>query len=222
MTFDYSQQNIDELKRVISSPRFSRYLQLVGNNSEEDALMLYVLNARLSGSFIHLLQIVEVALRNSLDQTLITAHGSDWLTGGAVSLGPRQIQQVKEARRRACLPAGVCIDDLSFGFWVELLTRYYEQSLWIPCLHGTFQIRAALSKRKEVHNLFDDIRRFRNRVAHHDQVVSREPKMIIEKIITALGWLSPTMSQWVAGNEEATSAWDDILIIKATRGWTGF
>ncbi|MHA3723017.1 hypothetical protein ACXR2T_03980 [Leucobacter sp. HY1910] len=55
--------------RLLSEPRFNRYLESCEGNFE-NAVSLYVANIRLSGAAIEAINIVEVVLRNSVDVQL--------------------------------------------------------------------------------------------------------------------------------------------------------
>jgi hypothetical protein len=58
---------------ALSVERMSTYLYAC-NGSQADAVALYVWNLRASGAFWETLDVVEVVLRNALDQRLATRH----------------------------------------------------------------------------------------------------------------------------------------------------
>lgn len=67
-----------EIERHLSVPRIHKYLSLCGNKTR--AIKLYKANMKLSQSFHPVLGIIEIAIRNNINEAL-TAHfgDSDWI-----------------------------------------------------------------------------------------------------------------------------------------------
>ncbi len=86
-------------------------------------------------------------------------------------------------RRRYPIDPPHVVASLAFGFWVSLLGRggsvggagtpraNYEMTLWRPALHRAFPHVRKL--RAKVHRPLDDLRTFRNRIAHHEPIFNR-------------------------------------------------
>lgn len=78
---------------LLSTPRLTPYLELTNGNVKE-ALQLYRWNIELSGALYEAVHVVEVIIRNAVDEQLRTwnshqrdratgrSHGSDWLLDG--------------------------------------------------------------------------------------------------------------------------------------------
>ena len=66
---------------------------------------------------------------------------------------------------------GRVVAELSLGFWVALFARGYEESLWRTALYRCFDPTPA---RRQLHKQLNRLRRFRNRVAHHEPILSRD------------------------------------------------
>ncbi len=50
---------------------------------------------------------------------------------------------VKQAQEKVSVPrssqdADDLVTELSFGFWVSLISRTYDRPLWVPALHRAF------------------------------------------------------------------------------------
>ncbi len=89
------------------------------------------------------------------------------------------------------------VAELTFGFWITLLDRRYERVLWPRLLRSAFpHMPAAIRQRQTLSKRFDDIRKLRNRVFHHEPILNR-PNLIQEHaaIIDAIGWISPAMKE---------------------------
>lgn len=217
--FAYDEEKIVELKRSVSEPRFSKYLQLVGNGSEEDAFWLYVLNAQLSGAFLLPLETLEVLLRNRCDEAIAGAYGADWITNGSLKMVAWQRREVENVRH--VHGGSACAADFCLGFWVQFFGRHYSD-LWRERMHAIFVNRPDKFRRQDVFRALDAARDFRNRIAHHEQVVGKTPADKLADIMAAVGWVSPTLAEWLAAHEQASVAWGEIQRLKAERGWTGF
>jgi hypothetical protein len=218
--FIYDAQSIASLKDAFSVPRLSTHKRLVGNDAEDDVFILYLLNSRLSGAFVNPINVVEVVLRNKCDRAVTRIFGSDWMTNGRLNLTDWQKESIRMiiARRHAVSAA-----DFTMGFWVELLSKKFDVSLWRTTLHKEFRPASGRSmQRKDVHSVFNGIRDFRNRVAHHQQVVGWDPLRCLEKMIESVGWLSPEASSWLASHEEVSGLCREIEEEKVRRGWSGF
>lgn len=66
---------INKVRTHLSSARINRYLIATGNNNQR-AVKLYKHNLRVSQSFMPILSILEVSIRNGLN-TILTAHFTD-------------------------------------------------------------------------------------------------------------------------------------------------
>jgi hypothetical protein len=118
----------------------------------------------------------------------------------------RERQKVLAARERIGSDPrrwteGRLIARLDFGFWVTLCgdayadTRSEGPRLWPRALDVAFQKRPrTVTTRAEVFHRFDRIRKFRNRVAHHQSVWNQDYLAQHEYILESLGWISPRLS----------------------------
>lgn len=92
---------------------------------------------------------------------------------------------------------GRMLAELNFGFWVTILVPKYEVSLWRPALRRAFPMRPKGTERKDIQKTLNAIRRLRNRVAHHEPILSRDLKVDYLAIIKILGWICPDTATWV-------------------------
>lgn len=163
------------LRKTISPRRLESYRQSA-NDTDLDLLAHYTWNVRLSEAFHPLLHGLEIALRNSIHETVADAFNNGrWLQTHLILKLPEQetVRQAKEKLRKQNKPLeeGRLIAELGFGFWTSLLDVRYEQVLWPWLLKQTFpamprriRTRRTLSKR------LDRARYLRNRVFHHEPI----------------------------------------------------
>ncbi|TFB59152.1 hypothetical protein E3N94_03810 [Cryobacterium sp. Sr3] len=183
------------MEEWLSAGRFSTYVMAAGG-SRSRALELYEWNARLSAAFLHDLSHLEVGLRNACDRQLAAAtlpgdtHWTDPAT--LLTLFPivmrkdrdtgrtRDVNRiprgnVERARNNAVgapssppLP-GKVVAELMFGFWTYLFVDAHEKTIWVPHLHKAFP---AGTDRNALNDALAALRDFRNRVAHHENILS--------------------------------------------------
>ncbi len=183
---------------ALSEQRLSTYVAAAHGDLSR-AERLYWWNAEVSGAFLGPLHCLELTLRNALHDRLGVAFGRpDWWE--AVPLSQHGRKQVEDARRKRCQRPGATVStdgvvsELSFGFWVSLLSsgNSYDRRLWVPHLHRAFPHYSG--RRDALHREFDSIRLFRNRISHHEPIHHRHLAADHGKIYRLLGHLSPAMA----------------------------
>jgi hypothetical protein len=103
------------------------------------------------------------------------------------------VEELKKDRRG--VSPGRVVAELKFGFWVGLLGPHYDATLWRKCLYPAF-LAAGGRPRKTVHGRFNAIRRFRNRIAHHEPIFHLQPIKTHQEIIEAIGWMCRHTAAW--------------------------
>lgn len=176
-----------DLERLVSARRFSTYLRAASDPDE--AVRLYLWNARISGAFAELLQHVEVIVRNAMHASLAAHHGSipgrphgaEWFDGPSWVRhhwlnAPAQTSIEKAVRFARHSPAhprpDKVVSELGFGFWRYLVSDRYEQSLWVPALDGAFGAPGATvrERRHAVEDRLAPLHLLRNRIAHCEPI----------------------------------------------------
>jgi hypothetical protein len=206
-----------DLQRLLSPPRFARYVSAAG--SPERAAELYAWNVRLSGAVHEELGMLEVILRNALDRQLVRYHqialGGDgrWYAGPLMPWrSARMSEQIGRARAQATanwrIPElhGKVIAELTFGFWRYVLAAPYQGTLWAPALRRAFP-GLNPARRAVVYQLVDRLNSLRNRVAHHEPVHALNVAARHRDALLLAGWIDPAASAWI----EAASRVADVL-----------
>lgn len=200
--FSYTPATIAALEETISSDRLTSYLAATQGNKAE-ALQLYAWNAIISAALYVPLQGLEVTLRNALHRELTQRFGVHWYDRLSPSLSNPSQNLIAGAKstvtnsRKPLTPSRV-IAELSFGFWVTLLSGKYHNPLWTPALYKAFPHLPPRVPRKHVHQPLDYLRLLRNRIAHHEPIFGRHLQKDYEHILELVGWMSPEKAAWVA------------------------
>lgn len=188
------------LTRTLSRDRLSKYLAASGDDIHQ-ALIHYERNTALSESFYTPLQAVEVCVRNCMNAQLCRQYGDQWFIDPRIPLDPDGLLRLADARKalekgRYVITQGAMVAELSFGFWVSLLGPRYDATLWRNALYRAFAEGGRGIRRDRVHGRFNMIRRFRNRIAHHEPIFLQDLPGRHREIVEAISWMCPFTATW--------------------------
>lgn len=175
-----------------SIERISKYVIATGNNKAK-TMMLYKANIAVSQSFIPLICVLEVALRNNINAVLTAHFGkSNWIlteksgfmndprlkhydkkTGKLID-NRYHLKQVESAEKgirkdkRNVVPGRV-IAEQTFGFWTSFFSSIIYKILCGVTIHA-FSNRPTSCQRSLIFDSLEQIRAFRNRISHHEPI----------------------------------------------------
>ena len=187
------------LEKSISRDRLAKYR----SNQDDDldaALSLYEKNMRLSEAFYPPLQCLEICLRNGIHASMRSKYGSGWLRDPTVPLENTARKMIDVTlsgikKPEAEITSGDIVAELRFAFWVGILGPRYDATLWRAAIHKCFPNARSL-RRKQVHHRMNALRRFRNRIAHHEPIFFRPVGQLHNEIIEAIGWMCADTRAW--------------------------
>lgn len=165
----------ERLVEAISAERFQPFLHACGGDRTV-ALRLYAWDGEVSRALQSPLRDLEVGFRNKVHRQLVGRFGrEDWWTerrGEPNAWAMRKIEEAEDylaQRNRPRRPCAV-VAQLSFGFWVGLLSKggsgNYEMKYWNPSLRHCFSGQ----RRQDLHDRLSRMLELRNRVAHHERI----------------------------------------------------
>jgi hypothetical protein len=196
--FAYTPEELERLKQSLSEERLGPSLALAGSDLRE-AIRLYERNTSLSEALYGLLQGLEVPLRNAMHHALsVGLSREDWYDSIVWRVAQQeQVDNAKESLRAKAKPVtpGRMVAELTFGFWVGLTGPKYSVDLWERHLYKAFP-NAKLG-RKQLNKRLESIRLLRNRVAHHEPILSRDLPKDVDRILETIDWISLDTEQWV-------------------------
>jgi len=199
----------NRIQETLSQIRLQRFVTAAGGNAR--ALRLYRWNAQVASAFWTPLHFMEIAVRNAVHDAMAESSSDPWWfrdgvnLDGAAWLYPFEREGVAKAllKLHAPLTPGKAVAELHFGFWVGLLSgRYvpgdggadYHDLIWVK---GGVSRKFGGAKRGVVHKRLDRLRRFRNRIAHHEHLLDANLDVIAADIDSILRTLCPDTAQWV-------------------------
>lgn len=209
-----SQTKVADLEQVLSPPRFATYLR-EAHGDRIRAMQLACWNTEVSAAFYVLLQFGELAIRNGAIEAIEAAFGANWhLNRGFWHSLPmykgRGYQPQADIQSCAARQptAGKVVAELKFAFWQSLFVQGQDARLWQPHLRRAFPgAEAHLTVEQARGNLYADVeqvRRFRNRVAHHEPIFSRNLAADRDRIVKIVQWRRPGAAAWLTGIERVS------------------
>lgn len=205
--YSYTRPKTTSLEKSISPARLSTYGRL-SNETTADAIHLYYYNMSLSQSLYIPLQTLEVSLRNIVSNSISTVFGQDWylqarfkktLAGWANILLEKAIKKATEStsKKGKLLTEGDVIANLSFGFWGELLAQRYKLSIWNKKFPVAFPNLESTKIQQDVYESVHKIIRLRNRIFHHEPIISQNLPSLYKLTIEIIGWICLDTKDWV-------------------------
>jgi hypothetical protein len=196
---------VTELKAGISDPRLERYRRPAGA-SDLDMLTNYFWNMALADALHCSLSVAEILLRNAIHDTLRAHFGQDdWYErDDLLEEGQRQDRDKAkhhiETRGRTVTPERV-VSQLTFGFWVTLLSSRYNERFWRPDLASPPNLRRAFphapakSRRNDIQAKYYAANNLRNLAFHHEPIFDLRSLLDdYRRVHEGIAWIDPSMS----------------------------
>ncbi|UGT57606.1 hypothetical protein [Nocardia asteroides] len=215
---------------LLSEHRLDPFLR-VADGDRVAALELYAWSSRTAAVSFEVVGHLEVLLRNALDREL-RVHFDEASTGIPWFLMPvpdgADLSVAVDTVRMRLRPMNresrhQIVAGLSFGFWSGLLGRKYEQ-LWRDCLHRAFPY--STGQRKQLAAAVEGVRKFRNRLAHHDSLLNVDVPFEIRRVLEVAGFIDVSAAKWL---REVSTAMDqyakrpiavaDTAVVAAKDAW---
>jgi hypothetical protein len=184
----------------ISVPRLAPFVEAVGGDRER-ALALYEWHGELAAACFGAMHHFEVLVRNAIDSELGRGDPESPLTATWLldfdTLRPDGVKQVIVAAERLgkgqAITRSRIVAGLPFGFWSGLFGGRYED-LWRHRLRHAF---AHAGERKELSVPMEALRRFRNRLAHHDSILQEAVEERQRDMLRIAGFIDPVAESWL-------------------------
>lgn len=159
------------ITKYISNERFRSY----------DGIDEYLENLVFSKKAYIPLSILEVSLKNSINELLTEKLGENWLEDKNFLTNDslRKIEEAKKIlyKRAEHISKSKIIAELSFGFWVNLFKKPYEKKLRTKDIQKIFTNlpprNEKMINREVIYKELNHIRNFRNRVFHYEKVINK-------------------------------------------------
>jgi hypothetical protein len=209
---------------AFSAPRLNKYLHACKGDRRK-AICLYRYNLKISQQFYGLISVFEITLRNAINRHFtIQLSDPDWIVLQANSgfLGKyRDVVNIEKGKlsRAGHYNNNRLLTTLSFGVWSYLFSRNCFRKSGKTLLR-IFPNKPHGLNQKGVYKDLDDIRIFRNRIAHHEQICFdyeninlNEAKRIARTIRSYLSYLGYEPREMLHGVETPDRMFEKIEAI---------
>lgn len=200
MPFVYNLDSQNAFYATLSRDRLTPYLSACKGDFV-GAILLYEHNTKVSEALYGVIQGLEVAFRNSCHSMIANDTSQPNWYDQIGLLDSKEANTLSEAktyitRRNKYHTPGRVIAELTFGFWVRLLSPQYEKRLWVPHLHRAVP-GMPRKDRQVAFDRMEKIRKLRNRIAHHETIFDRNLQLDYDEVMEAIGWICPITACWI-------------------------
>ncbi|MBC7196332.1 MAG: Abi family protein [Deferribacterales bacterium] len=193
------------IRTYLSNDRLTPYEKILKTKDDKIILSHYIWNIKLSECFYPLLQILEISLRNSINNAIIDYFGfDDWYEDKYGILEKNELVLVSKAKdeitkRTEDLTKGKIIAELNFGFWTSLFNKRYDVKLWHKIIKKVFpDLLRKNRNRKYLSRKLNEIRKLRNRIFHHEPIWNNVGlKEIHDDIVEVIGGIDTHIKKMV-------------------------
>lgn len=192
------------VRMALSPARTSTYLLALRDQPPflGRALDLYVWNSQLGAELMTPISVCEVVIRNAVDEALSAAHGQNWPwnRGFYLTLNTKGRQALDKAKQGQPT-TGKVIAELNFGFWENMFVGKFDAGLWIPHLNVVLPNLPAgqtvQQSRSLIRQKLDKLRRLRNRIAHHEPLLTINAPACLQDVQQLIGYRCTDTAAWV-------------------------
>lgn len=230
-------------EEYFSASRVERYQVAVGN-SKIKTIKLYKANLKVSQAFHPLLGVLEVIIRNRLNDILVEFfNDKDWIINqksefmsdpslrfrhkrsGKIIINDFIKREVEKAETRILktnskITSGKIIAEQSFGFWTDFFEVHNYKLLKGKPIQVFNNLPSGYG-RKEVNDLLNNIRRFRNRINHNEPICFNKIEidfsnslLVYNAIINLLNWIDPELINFTSDIDSVLSTIEKALKLK--------
>lgn len=206
----------ESIKKALTAARIGTYETATTSlPALSGAVTLYAWNAQISAALMMPLHICEVVVRNAVADALEAVYGPRWPWSQVFITSLPQPTQGYSARGdllktgASQTSTGKVIPELKFVFWQTMFTSRFDGRIWQPHLR-TFMPHLDPGKtipelRGLIYRELDQLRKLRNRIAHHEPIFTRNLTDDFQKIQDLIALRCPITSAWMTQNQQATT-----------------
>lgn len=218
------------LRHFLSEPRMAPYLHLT-RGDESAAVALQAWSARMAAPCFEVVGHLEILLRNAMDQALATHYEEEkrripWFLQ-AVMADTKVSDTVAATRTRLGGSSkdhrDQIVAGMTLGFWTGMFGPKYEQ-LWVQCLYRAFP--HSPGTRKQLMVPLEEIRKFRNRIAHHESMIKVDVPFEMKRIHQVAGYIDPQVGDWLRSIDRTSSVYAerprspiDTVVVAGRHAW---
>jgi hypothetical protein len=191
----------DLFKTAISPNRLEAFRASKGDNANTLSRCLW--NTALCEAFYPSLHHIEIGLRNSIHNAAAFSFKDPlWFKQSFMAERAKEdiadVEGYLKDKGKDHTDPNRIVAELGFGFWARLFDRHYEHKLWY---NGTFLLRSFPNapkldrKRIKLAQRINRIKGFRNRIFHHESILTYNLPSHHSQMLETIKWMSPELEQ---------------------------
>lgn len=212
MAIQLTAQQSNAIFNTLSHVRMSTYLAANGFSTIATPLDIYIWNSSISSAFFSVLQVCEVAVRNGVANALQKKYGASWPWNPNFEKTLKKSMKTELIKARTGQPvgsSGKVVAELKFHFWCQMFTSSQDQHIWNAHLRTEFPnlpFPLTVSGARElIYKKLDAVRKFRNRIAHHEPIIAYNLHDNQSRIMSLIHHRCFETQQWLIGWECVTA-----------------
>lgn len=207
------------IKNALSSQRLATFeLATTVLPKERGALELYAWNAQVSATMLAPLHICEVTIRNAVSDAIAAVYGPQWpwhsaFLGSLPNSGKWKMRNhlaaLSTAMPAATTTTGKLIPEINFVFWEKMFTGRFDAQIWMPHLFSVLpNLNPADTVQQARFKINQDllkVRRLRNRIAHHEPVLTRNLNDDLTTLKELISFRCLETAAWMENKQQASA-----------------
>lgn len=195
------------IELALQGQRLARYMPAAGHEKAL-AFKYYLWNCSIGQAFYISLHFAEILCRNAIHKALVFRLGEDWFNDRTFRslLSGRYLAELDQAiaderqQHGGNMNAHHVVSALNFGFWEHLTTKRFKRLLWSRGILHNFPNAPMGKTHLDLRELIESVRRWRNRIAHHQAIFDKGPTRKHQDVLDLINWACRTTGVWVAAN----------------------
>ena len=187
--------------------RVERYLAAAERDLGQ-AFRLYLWNCALCEAFHVPLHFAEITTRNAMQRGLASAFGEEWYENRTFqSILDRRFEEElrsategEMAQHNGDFTAHHATSALTFGFWEHIATKRFKRTVWRRGVTVVFRGFPQMPPGQAIellHGKIESVRRWRNRIAHHNAIFDKGPHQKFQDSIELIKYVCADTADYV-------------------------
>lgn len=199
---------LQKLKNSLSHDRIHTYENLTDSNGAKVKLNysfeLYEWNAKVSALFLLPLHVCEVVIRNAVAESIERKYGTSWEKNNSFIITLTSSYQ-KELRNisKKYSTTGKVVAAMNFIFWQTMFTSRFDTDIWNSLIYQALPNlpvgTTSKNARSDVYKKLENLRKLRNRIAHHEPIFQKALQTYHDDIVCLIGYRCNETAQWISG-----------------------
>lgn len=191
-----------DLEQELGVPYMAPFLKAAAGDRAR-ALRLHAWSNNVGAAFHRPLELVEVAIRKRVDQTLTGEFGIHWWRAPAFLAQASRVtitalgDATSHAAAKGRSGHADVVAEITFGTWVAILRPRFFDLIWRHHVRAAFPGHRRLPF-ASIAQTTDGLLKLRNAIGHYEPLVDLDLAALHRDLLDVLGWMSPMLQAQAA------------------------